>query len=150
MRISSSRASSIPCQVAAAIRCSGISDSPKPISVTTISRQRSPFSPTGRRWSRAINGSTTVLRTAGSLVRDPTFNPLASPTLANGNGKLLIDFGQSSRPDAMALAPDGGVVMVGSVTVGAFFIWAAAKTTAAGVLDPNFNGGTKTFNSGEE
>ena len=66
-------------------------------------------------------------------------------TSFDGDGTALVDFGSESSARAVALQPDGKVVLAGSVThpVGAGCCvsdFALARLTSAGVLDSSFDG----------
>jgi uncharacterized delta-60 repeat protein len=68
------------------------------------------------------------------------FNPDGSPDAAFGNdGAYLVDFaGGADSATALALAPDGKLVVAGSVWTGATYAWGVARLTPAGQPDTTF------------
>lgn len=86
---------------------------------------------------------------AAGLTAPPTydfavavFNPDGSPdTTFSGDGKLTTDFaGNSDTANAVAIQPDGKIVVAGSAKIGAFTYFALARYTTAGLPDAGFNG----------
>ncbi len=72
--------------------------------------------------------------TGGSY--DPSFGP-------NGNGQVAIDFGGNDVANAMALQPDGKILVAGTDGDG----FAVARLMPNGALDPSFGiGGKSTVN----
>lgn len=60
-------------------------------------------------------------------------------------GVTLIDFAvRADKATALALAPDGKIVVAGPVE-GSRFIWGVARLTASGQLDDSFNQGGKAY-----
>jgi uncharacterized delta-60 repeat protein len=79
------------------------------------------------------------LTAAGAL--DPSFGTA---------GKTLVDFSGIDRAFAAALAPDGGVVVVGGSNITGAGTYAVARLTAAGALDSAFaSGGKATVDFGD-
>lgn len=82
---------------------------------------------------------------------DTTFNDVASPTLANGDGKLSFGFGglSSERASGVALQSDGKIVVVGTTKPGPDDAadsgndFAIARINADGTLDATFGGDGK-------
>jgi uncharacterized delta-60 repeat protein len=91
-----------------------------------------------------------VRLTEGGLL-DTTFNDIAVPTTANGDGKLSFNFGGSERATALALRSDGKLVVGGFTNTGGGPAnnFAVARVTAAGVLDSTFDDdGRATYDFG--
>jgi uncharacterized delta-60 repeat protein len=55
----------------------------------------------------------------------------------DGDGRLTIDLGESETASALAVAPDGGIVVGGTSTNGMLVM----RLTATGAFDPGFNNG---------
>jgi uncharacterized delta-60 repeat protein len=55
-------------------------------------------------------------------------------------GKTSINFGGTESGGAMALQPDGKILIVGATDVSGASQFAVARLTAGGALDPSFNG----------
>jgi uncharacterized delta-60 repeat protein len=72
---------------------------------------------------------------------DHTFGPLS-------DGKITINFGNDDKANAVALRPDGRIVVAGSWTGGASD-FAVAQLTPDGKLDTTFGGGQQGANSGK-
>ncbi|HEY5245932.1 MAG TPA: delta-60 repeat domain-containing protein, partial [Acidimicrobiales bacterium] len=73
----------------------------------------------------------TRLNPDGSI--DTSFAPLTS-------GKAFVDFGGTDGANAMALQPDGKIVLNGSTTAAGSGDFAIARLNADGSLDPTFSG----------
>jgi uncharacterized delta-60 repeat protein len=54
-----------------------------------------------------------VVRLLPTGALDTTFNPLGSPTLENGNGRLRLDLGGTERIVAVAVDQDGSILLAG-------------------------------------
>jgi len=67
---------------------------------------------------------------------------------AAGNGIATVDFTNDDRANAVALRPDGRIVVVGSWD-GGFPDYAIAQLTTGGVLDTSFGGGFFPAGSGK-
>ena len=74
-----------------------------------------------------------VLRLLPDGTPDTGFGP-------NGNGKLTVDFSADDRAWAVAIRPDGRIVVGGSWD-GGQSDFAVVQLTPAGALDPTFGGG---------
>ena len=59
------------------------------------------------------------------------------------DGKARVDFGDFSEGEAVALAPDGKIVMAGRAAQSGIVSFAVARLTADGSLDPAFSGDGK-------
>jgi len=99
---------------------------------------------------------------AGSSVSSGTATLSVARLLANGqydatfgnNGRYFYNAGaQTSQVDAIALDPQGRIILGGSLSTGGVQYQAIARLTTNGVLDPTFNGGLITYtfkNAGAE
>ncbi|HEX3831482.1 MAG TPA: delta-60 repeat domain-containing protein [Solirubrobacteraceae bacterium] len=66
------------------------------------------------------------------------------------SGKTLVDFSGTDRGFGVALAPDGGAVVVGASAITGAGTYAIAHLTVAGALDPAFGtGGKATVDFGD-
>lgn len=74
------------------------------------------------------------------------FNPNGTPDASFGNnGVTLIDFvGGADSATALAVAPDGKIVVAGPIQ-GSRYIWGVARLTPTGQLDNSFGGGGKAY-----
>jgi uncharacterized delta-60 repeat protein len=74
------------------------------------------------------DGNSGVLRLEPNGTPDPTFGT---------NGVAYVDFGYGSVPEAVALQPDGDIVLGGIIT-GTIEVWGLARLTPTGSLDDSF------------
>ena len=85
------------------------------------------------------SGFVARLNADGSI--DTAFNNVISPTSSNGDGIALIDIGESADAVAVALQPDGHIVVAGTVLDPAGTNLLVYRLTSAGRLDTDFSPG---------
>ncbi|MGV3520521.1 hypothetical protein [Luteitalea sp.] len=84
----------------------------------------------------------TVARVLPSGALDPSFNALGTATPSDGNGRVTFDFGAMDFLNAVAVQPDGRLVLAGWTTMapGTIPNIAVARLTQEGVADTTFSG----------
>jgi uncharacterized delta-60 repeat protein len=93
----------------------------------------------------ADNGAVLRLTSAGAL--DPTFNPVASPTSSNGNGRLTFDAGGNDQVRAMVLDAYDRIVVAGQSTAGSpSFDFLAARVLGTPSSEVSVANGVLSFN----
>lgn len=96
-----------------------------------------------------------VARLTAGGVLDTTFNDVASPTTAFGDGKYSVNFGATDKAYGMAIRNDGKIVLAGATTSGSSAgnpnNFAVLMLNANGTPDLNFNGtGRRTYDFGSD
>ena len=96
----------------------------------------------------AAYNSFAVLRVDTDGTLDATFNKVTVATGSNGNGRVLIDFGFDATATAVAIQPNGKIVVLGTSTSGDASM-AIARLDADGTMDTSFSSdGKRTVSFG--